>query len=186
MKAILFILSVLVSTSAYADKNVKCELKYLGDKDLFKVSEFSYMGIPSDTYLYTCANCGNIQINVYPSVQSQSSYLFDSKRDFENKIQAGYNRKDIANIEMENITQGGKVKYSLLETGPAEFFPLGQKITYLYFSAKQKDVSEPVGYSGFVTSNGDKSCSVIATYPGSELSPQGRKSLSYFMNHIAI
>lgn len=186
MKEILFILSVLVSTSAFAEGNVKCELKYFGDKDLFKVSEFSYMGIPSDTYLYTCANCGSIQINVYPSVQSKNTYSFESKEDFERKIRTDYNRKDIANIEMENVTQGGKVKYSLLDTGLAEFFPLGQKITYLYLSAKQKNVSEPVGYSGFVTSNGDKSCSVIATYPGSELSPQGRKSLSYFMNHISI
>ncbi|MDH0491107.1 hypothetical protein N7692_26250 [Klebsiella michiganensis] len=186
MKAILFLVSVLVSTAAFAEKNVKCEIKYLGDVDKFKVTEFSFMGIPSDTYLFTCADCGNLQINIFPSTQSVLSYSFENQQDFERKIKADYNRKDIATLEMENLSQGGKIKYSILDTGVAEFYPLGQKTSYLYFKAKQSNHDEAVSYSGFVTSNGDKSCSVIATYPGDELSRVGSKSLSYFMNNILI
>lgn len=186
MKAILFLVSVLVSTAAFAEKNAKCEIKYIGDVDKFKVTEFSFMGIPSDTYLFTCADCGDLQINVFPSIQSVLSYSFENQQDFERKIKTSYNRKDIARLEMENISQGGKIKYSILETEVADFYPLGQKTIYLYFKAKQSNHDETASYSGFVTSNGDKSCSVIATYPGDELSPMGRKMLSYFMNNILI
>ncbi|STV76083.1 Uncharacterised protein [Klebsiella pneumoniae subsp. rhinoscleromatis] len=82
----------------------------LGDSDKFKVTEFSFMGIPSDSYLYTCADCGGIQINVFPSIQSSASYSFENNIDFERKINAEYNRKDIAKLEMENVTQGGESK----------------------------------------------------------------------------
>lgn len=186
MKAILFLVSVLLSTAAFAEKNVKCEIKYLGDVDKFKVTEFSFMGIPSDTYLYTCADCGSLQINIFPSTQSVESYTFESQQDFERKIKAEYNRKDIANLEMENVSQGGKIKYSILDSGVAEFYPLGKKISYLYFKAKRHDNEEPISYSGFITSNGDKSCSIIVTYLGNDLSPQESKSLSYFMNNVII
>ncbi|WP_316391854.1 hypothetical protein [Citrobacter farmeri] len=186
MKAIIFFVSVLMSAFSFAGKNVKCELQYIGDSDKFKVTEFSFMGIPSGSYLYTCADCGGIQINVFPSTQSVASYSFESDVDFERKINTEFNRKDIAKLEMENVTQGGKIKYSIIETGLAEFYPMGKKTSYLYFLAKQKNDSEQVGYSGFVTSNGERSCSVIATYPGDEISSQGSKSLSYFMNNISI
>ena len=180
MKKIIFFVSIMMSAFSFAGQNVKCELKYFGDSDKFKVTEFSFMGIPSDSYLYTCADCGDIQINVFPSIQSVASYSF------ERKINAEYNRKDIAKLEMENVTQGGRINYSITDTGLAEFYPEGKKTSYLYFLAKQKKGKEQVGYSGFVTSNGDKSCSIIATYPGKEISSQGSKSLSYFMNHISM
>ncbi|EAA9906199.1 hypothetical protein F7T04_19790 [Salmonella enterica] len=186
MKAIIFFVSVLMSAFSFAGQNVKCELQYFGDSDKFKVTEFSFMGMPSDSYLYTCADCGGIQINVFPSGQSVASYSFENKIDFERKINTEYNRKDIAKLEMENVAQGGRIKYSITETGLAEFYPMGKKISYLYFLAKQHNGKEQVGYSGFVTSNGEKSCSIIATYPGKEISSQGSKSLSYFMNHISM
>lgn len=175
-----------MTSFSFAGQNVKCQLKYFGDVDKFKFTEFSYMGIPSDTYLYTCADCGGIQINVFPSSHSIASYSFENNIDFERKINTEYNRKDIAKLEMENVSQGGRIKYSITDTGLAEFYPMGKKTTYLYFLAKQKSDAEKVGYSGFVTSNGDRSCSVIATYQGEEISPQGSKSLSYFMNHVSI
>ncbi|MEM5523815.1 hypothetical protein [Enterobacter hormaechei] len=185
MKEIIFFVSVLMSAFSFAGQNVKCELQYIGDSDKFKVNEFSFMGIPSDSYLYTCADCGGIQITVFPATQSVDSYSFESNTDFERKISTEFNRKDIAKLEMENVTQGGKIKYSIIETGFAEFYPMSKKISYLYFLAKQKNTSEQVGYSGFVASNGDRSCSIIATYPGEKISSQGSKSLSYFMNNIS-
>ncbi|EBV5163788.1 TPA: hypothetical protein G8L55_001931 [Salmonella enterica] len=186
MKAIIFFISVLISAFSFAGQNVKCELQYFGDSDKFKVTEFSFMGMPSDSYLYTCADCGGIQINVFPSGQSVASYSFENDIDFERKINTEYNRKDIAKLEMENVSQGGRIKYSIIETGLAEFYPMGKKISYLHFLAKQHNGKEQVGYSGFVTSNGEKSCSIIATYLGKEISSQGSKSLSYFMNHISM
>lgn len=70
MKAIIFFVSILMSAFSFAGQNVKCELQYFGDSDKFKVTQFSFMGIPSDSYLYTCADCGGIQINVFPSIQT--------------------------------------------------------------------------------------------------------------------
>lgn len=185
-KIVMLAFLMVISEQVFAEQTVKCELKYFGDSDRFKVTEFSFLGIPSDSYLYTCADCGGIQINVFPSIQSVASYSFENNIDFERKINAEYNRKDIAKLEMENVTQGGRINYSITDTGLAEFYPEGKKTSYLYFLAKQQNVKEPVGYSGFVTSNGDKSCSIIATYPGKEMSSQGSKSLSYFMNHISM
>ena len=183
--ALLFF-SLALSSQAISAQKAMCGIYYHGSNNLFKVTEFSYMGIPSGTYLYTCADCGNIQINVFPSNNSVEAYSFENSIDFKNKIDSEYNRKDIAKLEMENVTQGGKIKYAITETGLADFYPLGKKISYLYFLGKQKNVKEPVSYSGFVTSNGEKSCSIIVTYPGVEISSQGNKSLSYFMNHISI
>lgn len=136
MKAIIFFISVLISAFSFAGQNVKCELQYFGDSDKFKVTEFSFMGMPSDSYLYTCADCGGIQINVFPSGQSVASYSFENDIDFERKINTEYNRKDIAKLEMENVSQGGRIKYSIIETGLAEFYPIGKKISYLHFLAK--------------------------------------------------
>ncbi|EOC1317143.1 hypothetical protein ACI09J_001765 [Cronobacter turicensis] len=186
MKVIIFFVSILMPVFSFAGKNVKCELQYFGDNDKFKVTEFSFMGIPSDSYLYTCTDCGGIQLNVFPSTQSVASYSFENDLDFERKINTEYNKKDIAKLEMENITQGGRIKYSITDTGLAEFYPMGKKTIYLYFLARQQNGKEQVGYSGFVTSNGEKSCSIIATYLGKEISSQGSISLSYFMNHVSM
>ncbi|MDX6911743.1 hypothetical protein SJZ84_13000 [Hafnia paralvei] len=185
MKLIILIISVLMSVSAFAEQAVKCELTYFGGNDKFKVTEFSFMGIPSDAYLYTCKNCGNIQIDVFPSFQSANSYSFRSSDDFVQKISSAYTQKDIAKLEMSGVTQGGKIKYSITDTGVAEFYPINEKQTYLFFTAKQNN-DDLVGYTGFVTSNGAKSCTIIASYIGSEISNQGRESLSYFINHVSL
>ncbi|EPC3761964.1 hypothetical protein [Klebsiella grimontii] len=186
MKILFFVTAILFAQPSFAETKTQCEIAYLGNPEKFKVIEhttrwgYSFYGI-------TCTGCGGIQVEISPASSSDNAYSFTSVEDFKNKISSDYNQKDIAKLEMENISQGGKIKYTILETGMADFFPIKEKINYLYFTAKQdSDSNIHIGYVGFVTSNGARSCTIMASYFGEELSAQGRQSLSYLMNHISL
>ncbi|EAZ3492732.1 hypothetical protein B7628_08370 [Salmonella enterica] len=176
---------LLISLSSFAQDGAKCDISYNGNSFEWHGEENRVMGIDTGTYTYTCKECGGINIHISPANSSQKSYSFNSQDDFSKKISSKYAKQDIAAMEIENLSLGGKLVIDITDVGETDFFPMGTKQHYLYFKAVSQ-ASVPTSYTGFVTSDGSNTCSIIASYFGSDISPNGRKALSNFMNHISL
>ncbi|HDL7059454.1 TPA: hypothetical protein PXM42_004188 [Yersinia enterocolitica] len=181
LASLLFILPIL----AHADSGVKCNIVYTGDQDKWHGTEFSFMGILSGSYLYTCKDCGGVQINVSPASKSQSVYGFFSPSDFIKKTDSDYARKNISFMELNEFVGVNGSDVSIDEVGVANFYPVGSENKYVFYKGKNKAKSgDYIERLGFVISNGQSSCSIIASGFGKKIPPAGIAGVDYFMNNI--
>ncbi|EMO0474783.1 hypothetical protein RJ490_004607 [Pluralibacter gergoviae] len=180
-----FIPMLLISLPFFAQSSVKCDISYTGGTYEWRSEEIKLMGVNTGAYTYTCKECGGINIYIFPANDSQAAYEFKSQDDFVKKINSEYVKKDIAKMELESLSLGGELDIDVTDIGEADFFPTGTKQHYLYYKAVSRN-KVPTSYTGFVTSDGANTCSIIASYFGSDIPSDGRKALSNFMNHLSL